>query len=41
MHFVGTDFHAAVSVDGDAAAYRVIRRGGAAVENALPLTTPS
>ena len=40
VHFVGTEMHAAVSVDGDATAYRVTRRGDAVVEEALPLTTP-
>lgn len=39
-HFVGTDFHTAVSVDGDAAAYRVASIGDRAVEEVLPLTTP-
>lgn len=41
VHFVGTEFHRAVSVDGDATAYRVTRHGDEAVEEALPLTTPS
>lgn len=41
VHFVGTDFHAAVSVDGDAAAYRVARIGEGASEEALELVTPS
>jgi peptidase E len=40
VHFVGTEMHAAVSVDGDTTAYRVTRRGDAVVEEALPLTTP-
>ncbi len=41
VHFVGTELHTAVSVDGDAAAYRVTRDGERALEEALPLTTPS
>jgi peptidase E len=41
VHFVGTDFHSAFSVDGDAAAYRVTRDGDRAVERPLPLLTPS
>ena len=41
VHFVGTDLHTAVSVDGDAAAYRVARDGNEAAESALPLVTPS
>ncbi len=41
VHFVGTDFHAAISVDGDAQAYRVARVGAGATEEALRLVTPS
>ncbi len=41
VHFVGTDFHAAVSVDGDATAFRVARAGDSATETALPSLTPS
>ncbi len=41
VHFVGSALHAAVSVDGDAAAYRVAREGDQAVETALPAVTPS
>lgn len=41
VHFVDSELHAAVSVDGDAAAYRVTREGDEAVETALPLLTPS
>ncbi len=41
VHFVGSTLHAAVSVDGDAAAYRVAREGDQAVETALPVVTPS
>lgn len=41
VHFIGTELHAAVSVDGDAAAYRVIRDGAGAVEEGLPLLTPA
>lgn len=41
VHFLGSELHAAVSVDGDAAAYRVTRDGDRAVEEALPLVTPS
>jgi peptidase E len=41
VHFVGTELQAAVSVDGDATAFLVSRRGDEAVEAALSLTTPS
>lgn len=41
VHFVGTELHAAISVDGDATAFRVTRRGDTAHEEALELTTPS
>jgi dipeptidase E len=41
VHFVGTELHAAVSVDGDATAFLVSRRGDEAVEAALSLITPS
>ncbi|MCP4304128.1 MAG: type 1 glutamine amidotransferase-like domain-containing protein [bacterium] len=41
VHFAGTDLRAAVSVDGDAQAYRVARLGDGATEEALQLTTPS
>ena len=41
VHFVGTELHTAVSVDGDARAYRVARIGDGATEEALQLTTPS
>ncbi len=41
VHFVGTELQAAVSVDGDAAAYLISRRGTTAVESPLSLITPS
>ena len=41
VHFVGTDLRTAVSVDGDAKAYRVARLGDGASEEALPQVTPS
>jgi peptidase E len=41
VHFVGTELHAAFSVDGDAAAYLVSRKGDEAIESALSLITPS
>ncbi|MDX2343600.1 MAG: peptidase E [Acidimicrobiia bacterium] len=41
VHFVGTDLHAAVSVDGDAQAYRVARVGDGVSEDPLELVTPS
>lgn len=40
VHFSGTDLAAAVSVDGDAAAYRVTRLGDGASEEELPVVTP-
>lgn len=41
VHFVGTDLRTAVSVDGDAQAYRVARIGDGASEEPLQLVTPS
>jgi peptidase E len=41
VHFVGAGLHTAVSVDGDAAAYRVTRHPDGAIEHQLDLTTPS
>ena len=41
VHFVGTDLHTAVSVDGEAAAYRVIRGDDGAHEQQLRSVTPS
>lgn len=41
VHFVGTELKAAVSVDGDAQAYRVARVGEGVTEEPLPLVTPS
>ena len=41
VHFEGTELRAAVSVDGDAAAFRVSRAGEEANEERLPLVTPS
>lgn len=41
VHFAGTELRAAVSVDGDAASYRVIRLGDGVSEEALPLVTPA
>lgn len=41
VHFVGADLATAVSVDGDAMAYRVARVGDGASEEALPVVTPS
>jgi peptidase E len=41
VHFKGTELHTAVSVDGDATAYRVARVGDGASEEALPAVTPS
>lgn len=41
VHFVGTELKTAVSVDGDAAAYRVYRLGDGVSEEQLPLVTPS
>ncbi len=40
-HFVGTEFRTAVSVDGDAKAYRVARVGEGVTEEELPFVTPS
>lgn len=40
VHFAGTDFKAAVSVDGDAQAYRVARLGDGVSEEPLPMVTP-
>ena len=41
VHFAGTDLQTAVSVDGDARAYRVYRLGDGVSEEALPAVTPS
>jgi peptidase E len=41
VHFVGTELSAAFSVDGDAAAYLVSRKGTEATESPLSLITPS
>lgn len=41
VHFVGTELKTAVSVDGDAQAYRVARVGDGVTEEALQLVTPS
>lgn len=41
VHFIDSALHTAVSVDGDATAYRVIREGDRAIESALPMVTPS
>jgi peptidase E len=41
VHFIDSELHTAVSVDGDATAYRVTREGDLAVESALPMVTPS
>jgi peptidase E len=41
VHFVGTELKAAVSVDGEATAYRVARIGEGASEEVLPAVTPS
>jgi len=41
VHFIGTELCAAVSGDGDAAAYRVARVGDGASEEPLPAITPS
>ena len=41
VHFVGNELRSAVSVDGDAMAYRVTRHGNEAVEEPLSLVTPS
>lgn len=41
VHFIGEELHAAVSVDGDAQAYRVARIGDGASEVPLELVTPS
>ncbi len=41
VHFVGTELRNAVSVDGDAGAYRVARLGDGASEEALSVVTPS
>lgn len=40
-HFVGTELHTAVSVDGDAMAYRVARLGEGVSEEPQPAVTPS
>ncbi len=41
VHFTGTELRTAVSVDGDAQAYRVARVGSGVAEEPLPLVTPS
>lgn len=41
VHFIDGEFHAAVSVDGDAAAFRVSCQDEGVVEVALDLVTPS
>lgn len=41
VHFIGTELHTAVSVDGDATAYRVARIGDGASEEPLAAVTPS
>ena len=41
VHFVGTEVETAVSVDGDARAYRVARVGDGVAEEPLKLVTPS
>ena len=41
VHFIDTQLHTAVSVDGDAGAFRVVRAGNRALEEALESTTPS
>jgi dipeptidase E len=41
LHFVGTELHTAVSVDGDAMAYRVERLGEGVSEEPQPVITPS
>ncbi len=41
VHFAGTQLETAVSVDGDARAFRVARVGEGVSEEALPLVTPS
>lgn len=41
VHFIGTELKTAVSVDGDARAFRVARVGDGASEEELPLVTPS
>ena len=41
VHFIGTELHAAVSVDGDAAAFRVARVGEGVAEESLAVITPS
>lgn len=41
VHFIDGELHAAVSVDGDAAAFRVSRRDEGVVEEVLDLVTPS
>jgi peptidase E len=41
VHFIGTELHTAVSVDGDAAAYRVARVGEGVSEEPLAAITPS
>lgn len=40
VHFAGTELRTAVSVDGDAAVYRVTRLGDGVSEEAVPLVTP-
>lgn len=40
VHFAGTDLATAVSVDGDARAFRVTRLGDGVSEQALPAVTP-
>jgi peptidase E len=41
VHFVGTDLNTAVSVDGDAMAFRVARVGDGVNEEPLPVVTPA
>ena len=41
VHFAGTELRTAVSVDGDATAFRVSRVGNGASEETLPAVTPS
>ncbi len=41
VHFIGTEFHTAISADGDATAYRVTREKEGALEEPLPPVTPS
>jgi peptidase E len=40
VHFIGTEFHTAISADGDATAYRVTRGAAGALEEPLEPVTP-